>query len=329
MKYQHYTAADFAQDAFFQKWVLEQDQDAHAYWSKWLLDHPGKEGEVQQAIELIHALEFDADFEKNTAFISVWQNIYSSTISKQRKQNYHFAAAACFGFLLIAGVLAVWMNKKEDVYQIYSSSHVTSTYILPDSSTIILNKGSELKYRLNKNKDRELWLEGEGYFEVKNWMPEGHFNPSSFTVHTDNASIEVLGTAFNLYEDTSKTMVVLTHGKVKITTTNDKQVYLEPGEFAEVEANASFIRKKKVDPELYTSWTNNNLKFDQTPLSVIAEWIEDRYKKKVVIPDSMDTITFTATLPNVKLDLLLETLSIAYQIEVEEEEDIIIFTLSN
>jgi ferric-dicitrate binding protein FerR (iron transport regulator) len=325
MRHQHYKAADLARNASFQKWVLEQDQDAHAYWTKWLHDHPEKQQEVREAIEMIETLEFSNDVDTNEAFVSVWQQVHDKTIGKPRKQYRHLAAAACVALLLVSGLVAFWWNSSSDKYLTFSSDHTTSTFVLPDSSTIMLNAGSKVKYLLNKENNRELWLEGEAFFEVKRWISEATSKPSSFTVHTPNASIEVLGTAFSLYEDKSKTMVVLTHGKVKVIASQSQPVFLEPGEFAEVKADVPSIKKKKVDTKLYTSWTTNSIRFEQTPLVEIAAWIEDRYRKKVVIPDSMDSITFTASLPKVELKLLLEALKVAYQLEVEEEEDVIVF----
>lgn len=324
MKHKLYTAAELAQDTYFQKWVLKQDQEAHTYWSKWLQEHPEKEEEVRYAIEMVKTLEFGKDIEVNEAFVKVWQSIEVKTIGRRpQKPKYVLAAVACITALLICGYLFIGWMGEPDVYT-FNSEHAATSYILPDSSIITLNTNSEVKYQLNKDGNREVWLKGEAYFEVKKWRLKGKSDPSSFTVHTDNADIEVLGTAFNLYEDYDKTQVVLTHGKVKITSDQAQEVYLKPGEFAEVKAKTPIIKKKKVDTDLYTSWTDKKVVFDQTPLSEIAQWIEDRYGKKVIIPDDLDSITFSATLPKISLDLLLETIEVVYYVKVEEKSEVII-----
>ncbi|WPP49721.1 FecR family protein [Catalinimonas niigatensis] len=323
MEHRHHTAADFAQDPSFQKWVLQQDQEAHTYWSKWLLEHPEKEEEVRHAIALMGTLEFGEDIDTNTAFIGVWQNIERKTLRKTKQKYSYLLAAACTGILIICSFLYMWLLDEPDLYT-FSAEDSSTTYVLPDSSTIMLNANSQVKYMLNSKGDRELWLEGEAYFEVKRRQHQDAMQPSSFTVHTDNADIEVLGTAFNLYEDQNKTQVVLTHGKVKVTTNQSQAIYLQPGEFAEVKAKEPAIKKKQVDTNLYISWTSKKIKFDQTPLSEIAYWIEDRYDKKVLIPNSMDTITFSATLPQVNLELLLEAIKLTYQVQIEINEDVII-----
>lgn len=62
--------------------------------------------------------------------------------------------------------------------------------ILPDSSVVCLNSGSVLKYdpAFLRKKSREVYLIGEGYFEVQK-------NPEKpFIVHADDINVKVLGT---------------------------------------------------------------------------------------------------------------------------------------
>lgn len=66
--------------------------------------------------------------------------------------------------------------------------------ILPDSSVVCLNSGSVLKYdpAFLRKKSREVYLIGEGYFEVQK-------NPEKpFIVHADDINVKVLGTVFNV-----------------------------------------------------------------------------------------------------------------------------------
>lgn len=323
MKYEQYTAADFVQDLSFQKWILNKDQEAHAFWSKWLHEHPEKEIEVRKAIDLLGTLEFDKDVVANASFIETWKKVERQTIRKKANKNTIWFRAASFALILFSGFFIYWWVTKSNVYSL-SAGNVTTTYILPDSSTITLNKNSEIKYSVNNNEgDREVWLKGEAYFEVNKQFKKGSESPSTFTVHTNNADIEVLGTAFNLYQDNNKTQVVLTHGKIKLTSPNAQETYLKPGEFAEINTKIPIVKKKKVNIDLYTSWTQQKISFDKTPLSEIAQWIEDRYAKKVIIPDNLNEVTFSATLPEENLNLLLKALEGAYYVNVVQDHDVI------
>ena len=61
--------------------------------------------------------------------------------------------------------------------------------VLPDGSVVCLNSGSVLKYdpAFVRNKNREVYLVGEGYFEV-------HKNTEKpFIVHTEDLNIKFWG----------------------------------------------------------------------------------------------------------------------------------------
>jgi len=323
MKYKHYHALDFIQDPSFLKWVLDKDQESYMYWSEWLQEHPEKEQEVQEAVHLIKTLKLSTDAEKNRAFVEVWQQIDAQTSVNSKPLYKYWHVAACIALVFLSGIVLFTLNLNADT-NLYQAKEGTTNYMLPDSSFITLNAGSEVEYTVNEQGDRELWLTGEAYFDVKKMTKLDNRKASKFTVHTKNADIEVLGTAFNLYQDDKKTQLVLTHGKVKLSSKGKDDVYVKPGEFVEVKAEEPSIKKKQVNTEMYTSWTSEKIKFEQTPLAEIAQWIEDRYDKEVIIPRQLDSITFTATIPNVKLSLLLEAIEVAYHVKVEDKEDIIL-----
>ncbi|WP_338130114.1 DUF4974 domain-containing protein [Catalinimonas alkaloidigena] len=116
---------------------------------------------------------------------------------------------------------------------------------------------------------------------------------------------------------------MLTQGKIKLTSPNVQETYLKPGEFAEVNASIPIVKKKKVNIDLYTSWIQQKIYFDKTPLSDIAQWIEDRYAKKVIIPDKLKDITFSATFPEENLNLLLTAIEGAYYVKVVQNDGVI------
>lgn len=63
---------------------------------------------------------------------------------------------------------------------------------LPDGSIVWLNADSKLSYSESfSRKNRNVRLEGEGYFEVEH-------GEHPFVIQTDSAQIKVLGTKFNV-----------------------------------------------------------------------------------------------------------------------------------
>lgn len=102
--------------------------------------------------------------------------------------------------------------------------------ILPDGSVVCLNSGSVLKYdpAFLRKKNREVYLIGEGYFEVQK-------NPEKpFIVHADDINVKVLGTVFNVrsYPEDSEIEVSLIKGKVNVFSTSETRdnVILAPDE---------------------------------------------------------------------------------------------------
>ena len=85
--------------------------------------------------------------------------------------------------------------------------------LLPDQSVVVLNAGSKIRYYSNFGvKNREIWLQGEGYFTVaKN-------REKSFIVRAGSLVIKALGTQFNVkaYPTENTIETALVEGKVKI-----------------------------------------------------------------------------------------------------------------
>ncbi len=321
MKYERYAASDFAQDPFFQQWVLRKDKTAHQFWTKWLQGHPDRKKQVEEAIEIMRLVEMDEDLLLNQEFTETWQQIYPQTIGKKKQKNYYRAAAIWSGLLMLSIGTIIWLAQREDeVY--YQAGDTSAVYLLPDSSQVTLNAHAAVTYRLTGEHTREVWLDGEAFFNVKKWKPSGDTAYAKFVIHTDHADVQVLGTSFNLTEGPQKTQLVLYTGKVKLLSHNQKVVYVQPGEFVEVEDDFSSVVKKTVDTRLYTSWIENRVVFDQTPLSDIVQWIEDTYDKKVVLSDpALASVTFSATIPDVRLAVLLKALALSYQVEISTQGD--------
>jgi transmembrane sensor len=102
-----------------------------------------------------------------------------------------------------------------------------SMLILPDGSKIWLNAGSKLKYNRDFDlKSREVYLEGEAFFEV-----EKRKHP--LVVHTSHIDIHVLGTTFNVksYPDEDNIEATLVEGNIRIDSkVSDRPLFLKPNE---------------------------------------------------------------------------------------------------
>ncbi len=157
-----------------------------------------------------------------------------------------------------------------------------SSITLSDGSTVWLNAGSRLLYPNRFNtKNREVFLIGEAFFDVAN-------DPGrTFTVRTNDLSVEVLGTQFNIasYPDEKIVQTVLTEGKIKLSYGNNsllkKDIMLAPRQMALFNKDSQETKVVYVDTEYYTLWKEGLFKFDSEDLNRVVKKLERFYNVRI------------------------------------------------
>lgn len=149
---------------------------------------------------------------------------------------------------------------------------------LADGTIVHLNSGTSLRYpvRFIKNKNRQVFLTGEAFFEVA----KDRAHP--FTVNTQEMNVEVLGTKFNVstYKEDRTTDVVLVEGKVglyKDQKTKNDWVKLTPGLKGSNIKGQQDITTEKVNTDIYTAWIQGNLVFKNMTFDAIIKKLERHY----------------------------------------------------
>lgn len=156
------------------------------------------------------------------------------------------------------------------------------TIMLMDGSRVILNAGSSLRYPERfSGIVREVYLEGEGYFEVAK-------DPSRpFIVHAGPLKTKVLGTSFNInaYAGQSKMEVSVLTGKVQVEETKSgRSVDLLPREKVRYTiADDKFAKIEAADINKDLAWNTGRLAFEDAPLTDIVQQYYRRYGKKIEI----------------------------------------------
>ena len=148
--------------------------------------------------------------------------------------------------------------------------------VLADGSKIWINAGSKLKFPVSfTTGQREVYLEGEAYFEV------AKDSRHPFIVHTSRGTIEVLGTGFNVrgYREEQKVVTTLVQGKVVYRSEKqpDQEIVLEPG-FQVNDQEGGILQPRKVDVILYTGWKDGKYVFENATLEeimrVLSKWYD-------------------------------------------------------
>ncbi len=155
---------------------------------------------------------------------------------------------------------------------------------LPDGTSVSLNSNSKIEYRREFDSDkREVNLKGEAFFDV---TPD---RQKQFIVNLAQGKIKVLGTSF-LARSRDLSEVVVTSGKVELAEKRSfnnfftpRKVTLEKGDKGVLNKKTGQALKATNNDENYLSWKTKILTFSDTPLSEVAEKIEDVYKVEIKI----------------------------------------------
>lgn len=328
MDYNHYDVDDFVADPFFNRWVKQSDEETSAFWEKWLEERPEKSDAVAQAKSIVAFLNFSAEEASPEEQHEVKMNIMREIRSNHQPSGSmglfrRYLSVAAVASLLLIGVYLVWQFTLLSPYQQYATDFGEQREILlPDSTLVKLNANSNLKFKKEWAEDqlREVWLEGEAFFEVVK-KPEAA--DGRFVVHTDQLDVEVLGTTFNVQARNGETQVVLNTGKVRLHQASqgkeEQELFLEPGEMATLRQDQ--LVKTQVNPQVYSSWKDNRLFFENESIRKIAQRLKDLYGYEVKVDkEEWLDLKFTGSCPADDISILLMALSESFDLKVTQNE---------
>jgi ferric-dicitrate binding protein FerR (iron transport regulator) len=153
-------------------------------------------------------------------------------------------------------------------------------FFLPDSSSVILNSGSIIKYSSKFNEKREVWLDGEAFFKVTRSIN------SPFIVRTNDLDIKVLGTEFNVNSKAINKTVSLEKGKVNILVkSSNDEINLLPKEELVWNSKTKLVIKRNFDVNKVSAWKDNILILDDEKFEDAIIKINQFYGVNFIIKD--------------------------------------------
>jgi ferric-dicitrate binding protein FerR (iron transport regulator) len=161
--------------------------------------------------------------------------------------------------------------------------------ILADGSKVWINSASSLRYPTAfSGKTREVYLDGEAYFEV------AHNANSPFKVKTARAEVQVLGTHFNVnaYQDEAACKTTLLEGSVEVKTPTGDQI-IKPGQQDVANSDGSQIVDSNVNLEEEVAWKNGLFFFKDAGIQEIMRQACRWYDLKVAYEGPAPDIRFT------------------------------------
>ncbi len=211
-----------------------------------------------------------------------------------------------FAYYLFFGVKETKTEHSIAFNKIYTPLSAKTKFVLPDSTIVWLNSGSYLEYPfVFSNKTREVYLSGEGYFEVAS------NEKVPFIVKTDELNITAYGTSFNVmaYSDEQNIETTLVEGKVKVEKPDTKCfAYLEPGCRSVFLKGTNKLKTGKVDTRFYTSWKDGKLIFRNESIDEIARKLERWFNCTIILEDgALEDFHYTG---NIEMETLREVIEL-------------------
>jgi ferric-dicitrate binding protein FerR (iron transport regulator) len=205
----------------------------------------------------------------------------------QLQPNWQRWAAIAAAVLL--GVVGLWWMTR-DGGRVFGEDQSIATKAgekreveLPDGSTAMLNALSSLDFSPKTwGEDRYVLLEGEAFFKAK--------KGKTFSVKTEQGTVEVVGTVFNVYARGEELEVKCAEGKVQvINPESTERILLKKGEQVTVLRGRM---QKRQGLEGYPNWFKGESAFRSAPLERVFGEMERQYGVKV-LADSLGGRTFT------------------------------------
>ncbi len=203
--------------------------------------------------------------------------------------------------------------------EVFVESGKQANITLPDGTTIKLDAGSSIKYPKNFNEStREVYLSGEGYFDV------ARNEEKPFKINTKNAVIQVLGTIFNVrsWSVSDIVKVAVVEGKVSLRSNIrdiDDEAIITAGYVSTLDIFGILTSPEKTDPVKHTKWMEFEMSFEDAPLKEIFNQLERWYGLDIKVND--DAILqerIKLYIPNRPiegvLDLISKMLGIQYEL---------------
>jgi ferric-dicitrate binding protein FerR (iron transport regulator) len=231
-----------------------------------------------------------------------WQKL---GIGKQRNNSillYRLITIAAVTFL-IAGFSWWWIYDRQDWIVIASPTRTVKEITLPDDSRITLAENSTLRYdrKAYGKKNRNVALDGKAYFSVV------HQEQCPFTVQTELANIQVLGTRFQVTAKADQTSATVESGKVLFYNKEQKEAILTKGMHASINQQGQMRIDKQSDPNAF-AWKTRVFVYNETSLKKVVEELEAVYKVHINrVPQ--ETHYLTASFDNIPVEEIIEIIN--------------------
>lgn len=282
-----FSVESLLENASFRAWVLAGDEQAAQQWQYYLQTKPEAAETIEHARTLL--LDLKDSYESLHRSPAAIEAALAAQLrgmgnpkklkgagSRRIRPVFLRSAAAAAVVLLLA--LGWWWQVQRQTLTYTTNFAEWRSVELPDGSQVKLNANSTLRLDRDWSEDhtRRVWLEGEAYFQVQKKPQTG----ARFQVTTNDLTVEVLGTAFNVHSRGEATEVFLEEGQVRLDIGTDSTgaLFLQPGEkLAYSRSRRAILDSGQASAEIHLAWKDGLLRFDKAPMREVLQKIQDIY----------------------------------------------------
>lgn len=217
----------------------------------------------------------------------------------------------------MVGLFYIMQPALPENYLTLDSGDKVKSFKLPDGSIITINQNSRVAYFEDFTKKRNIRLQGEAYFDVKK-------SKIPFTISSNYGEIRVLGTTFNVKNGKNNLRVLVTSGKVKLST-SDKYIDLVKGQEGWINKNNLEIYSEPEADLNKIAWKTKTFKFENHKLSEALDVLEQYYHVKIECTDKeLEKCTITGIFQDQPLKEILSSFAEVLNLKVKYKKDIIL-----
>ncbi|MCU0411539.1 MAG: FecR domain-containing protein [Bacteroidetes bacterium] len=244
-------------------------------------DHDARNENIDNAVQEAMGNVRDADPETPQQWARLQSSLAqgSTNVIPVRNRLVPRVAFAVAAVALIAAGAFLYYTPTQSVPERIATGRGEQQQVsLADGSEVRLHHTSELVVdRIQSGAPRHVSLSGEAFFRVRR-------NDTPFVITADRATVEVLGTEFNVRVRDDVVEVAVKSGTVKVRSA-DSSIILTQSQIGVMHANVPPQYAGTIPAEDYPGWMSGKLFLNKTTLADACREIELRFNATIVIAD--------------------------------------------
>lgn len=183
----------------------------------------------------------------------------------------HLTIAASVSLLVGLFIGYLFLGKPSYTVLEVGANEAAREFKLPDKSSVWVNSASAVRYADDFLRNRHIILEGEAFFKVAS--DKQH----PFIVKTGPLSTRVVGTQFNIKEESNAIHVTVTEGLVKVYHETDT-LSVNPDHQALFDRQSGRLTSSVVNHALYDYWLKETIVLKNITVAELMEVCGQLYK---------------------------------------------------